>query len=203
MSQPSAESSSRQRILQHLKRTGEASVADLSDDLGLTPVTIRHHLEALQQEGLVTRPSARRKSGPGRPELIYRASPAADRLMPRNYGELCSCLLQAVGSDRPDDELAISLERLGSDLGRQQRPAGGLAGVKRFLEQRGYFPSVQRSEGAVTVRLANCPYLEVAETNPALCHFDRALIGALLGAEVEMGDRIIGRHPVCTFRVIS
>ena len=44
---------SRQRILEHMKRAGEASVAELSRALRLTPVTIRHHLEALQGERLL------------------------------------------------------------------------------------------------------------------------------------------------------
>lgn len=201
MSRGTAGSSSRLRILQHLKRVGEASVADLSAGLGLTPVTIRHHLEALQEEGLVGSPSARRKSGPGRPELIYRASAAADQLMPRNYGELCGCLLQAIGPDRPAEDLRSTLELVGSELGRSERPASGLSGVKRFLEQRGYFPSVQRAEQKLTIRLANCPYLELAQSTPALCHFDRALLSGLLDAEVKMGQRIVNQHPVCTFEV--
>lgn len=194
-------SDSRKRILQHLKRLGEASVADLSAGLGLTAVTIRHHLEALQKDGLVDRPTSRRKPGPGRPELIYHAAPAADGLMPRNYGELCSCLLQSLGIGQSGDDLERALEKLGTELGNANRPISGLGGVKRYLERRGYFPSVGRSEGSITVQLANCPYLEVAETMPALCHFDRGLIGALLGAEVEMGDRIIDHHPVCTFQI--
>lgn len=201
MSREGVDSSSRLRILHHLKRVSEASVADLSAGLGLTPVTIRHHLEALREEGLVEPPTARRKSGPGRPELIYRASPAADRLMPRNYGELCGCLMQAMGTDQPAEDLRSSLELLGAELGRAERPADGLAGAKRFLEQRGYFPAVQRTEQTITIRLANCPYLELAESNPDLCHFDRALIGALLGAEVEMGERIVNQNPACTFEI--
>lgn len=191
---------SRQRILRHLKRVGEASVADLSGGLGLTPVTIRHHLEALQGDGLVERPTARRKAGPGRPELIYQATPAADRLMPRNYGELCSCLLSASTSARSGEELEHVLERLGDKLGTDERPAGGLGGVRRALEQRGYFPTVRRTDGGITVRLANCPYLEVAELTPALCHFDRALIEGLLGTEVRMEKRIVQNEPVCVFR---
>ncbi len=194
---------SRQRILRHLKRVGEASVADLSAGLGLTPVTIRHHLEALQGDGLVPRPTARRKTGPGRPELIYRAAPAADRMMPRNYGELCSCLLEAAGTARSGEELEQVLERLGNRLGTDERPAGGLRGVKRSLEQRGYFPTIRRTDGGVTVQLANCPYLEVARSNPALCHFDRAMLGALLGSEIRMEQRIVNDDLVCVFHTTS
>lgn len=196
-------SDSRQRILYHLKRVGEASVADLSAGLGLTAVTIRHHLEALQDEGLVDRPTARRKPGPGRPELIYKAAGAADRLMPRNYGELCGCLLESIGPGRRAASLESELERMGAQQGRAAKPAGNLAGVRRYLERRGYFPVIQRSAQVTTVELANCPYLELAQTTPALCHYDRGLIGALLGAEVQIDQRIVDQHPVCSFHTTN
>jgi predicted ArsR family transcriptional regulator len=197
---------SRQRILEHLKRTGEASVASLSHALSLTPVTIRHHLEALRTEGLVAPPSARRKKGPGRPEMIYRASPTADAFMPRNYGELCSCLLQALQSARSGVELEQLLEEIGADLGGSKGPGAGVsraAFAERFLDQRGYFPSIEQEQGRITLKLANCPFLEVAVRSPALCHFDSALIGALFETDVELRSRIIDKQPTCTFHVAN
>jgi predicted ArsR family transcriptional regulator len=194
---------SRQRILHHLKRVGEASVADLSVGLGLTAVTIRHHLDALQADGLVSRPTARRKPGPGRPELIYRAAPAADRLMPRNYEELCSCLLASLSPKHAGADLELTLESIGAEFGRANRPGDGMVGLRAFLERRGYFPSFEHSADSTVVELANCPYLELARATPALCHFDRALIGALLGTEVSVASRIVDPSPVCSFRTLS
>lgn len=194
---------SRQRILHHLKRVGEASVADLSAGLGLTAVTIRHHLEALQADGLVSRPTARRKPGPGRPELIYRAAPAADRLMPRNYKELCSCLLGSLSLKLAGADLESTLESIGAEFGRANRADDSMEGLRAFLEQRGYFPSLEHSAESTVVELANCPYLELARATPALCHFDRALIGTLLGTEVSIAGRIVDSNPVCSFRTTS
>ena len=89
-------SDSRQRVIEVLKRRGEASVSELSQALGLTPVTIRHHLDALMEEGVVSPPAARRKAGPGRPEMVFSLTHRADVLTPRNYGELCACLLSTL-----------------------------------------------------------------------------------------------------------
>src|SRR3989337_1056536 len=116
---------SRQRILEHMKRAGEASVAELSRALRLTPVTIRHHLEAMQSEQLLEAPQARRKTARGRPEMVYRLSPVADRSMPRNYGELCACLLREFQGQPPGLPLARILTEVGEREGRAVQTRGG------------------------------------------------------------------------------
>lgn len=84
---------SRVRILEYIARQGETTIAELSRGLRLTPVTARHHVDGLAREGLVVRATVRRKQGPGRPEVIYRATALAAGLLPRNYGELGNAIL--------------------------------------------------------------------------------------------------------------
>lgn len=197
---------SRQRILEYLKQSGEASVAGLSKALSLTPVTIRHHLEALRAEGLVAAPTARHKQGPGRPQMIYRATPTADAFMPRNYGELCTCLLDSLQSARSGLELDALLKRSGAELGRSATPRAGISRAsfaKQFLAKRGYFPSIEQQPGQITLTLANCPFLEVARHSPSLCLFDSALVSELLGAQVKLRSRIIDRQAACTFQIVN
>ncbi len=193
---------SRQRILESIKQSGQASVAELSQALALTPVTIRHHLESLRSEGLVAEPAPRHKPGPGRPEMMYQVTPAANAYMPRNYGELCGCLIQAVGSAQTL-ELEGLLVEMGRELGSSAGTAGQEAAAMIYLEERGYFPSLEENEGMIILQFANCPYLEVVQGAPSLCQFDRALVEALFGGEVEMLGRIVECEPVCTFQISS
>ncbi|NTU63973.1 MAG: ArsR family transcriptional regulator, partial [Chloroflexi bacterium] len=58
----------RQRILEILKERGAATVEELGSDLDLTPVTIRHHLDILRNEGLIQAPKVKRRDAPGRPQ---------------------------------------------------------------------------------------------------------------------------------------
>jgi predicted ArsR family transcriptional regulator len=198
---------SRQRILEHIKRAGAASVAELSRALGLTPVTIRHHLEALQADRLLEPPQPRRKAGPGRPEKVYRLSPVADRSMPRNYGELCACLLQEVREQPAGRPLGRLLTEMGEQHGQAARARGQPGSRSRqqavceFLDQRGYFPRLERQGGQLKLTLANCPYLEAARETPALCLYDLGLLSALFGQPVSMAGRIVQQAPVCTFVV--
>lgn len=189
---------SRLRIVEVLKRRRQASVTELSQALGLTPVTIRHHLDSLQADDIVTPPVPRRKAGPGRPEMVYSLTERADGLTPRNYGELCACLLQNVSSMAADS--AALLDQAGSRLAADAGGRGGLRLALDFLEARGYFPSLEEDDGPVVI-LANCPYLEVARTMPAVCRFDLALLGGLLGRPVSAEARIVDDDPTCRMRV--
>jgi predicted ArsR family transcriptional regulator len=195
---------SRLRIVEVLKRRRQASVTDLSEALGLTPVTIRHHLDSLVEDRVVSVPVPRRRSGPGRPEMVYALTARAEALTPRNYGELCACLLRGLDQSSPDSPSALA--RAGADLGSQiregsRRPA--LPTVIGFLEGRGYFPSVEQVESGQVVVLANCPYLEVARSMPHCCAFDVALLEAALGTAV-LAEASIARHdPACRLRIAA
>ena len=49
------ETERRARLVDHLRADGRASVAELADDLGVTPSTIRRDLQRLAREGRVVR----------------------------------------------------------------------------------------------------------------------------------------------------
>ena len=118
-------------------------------------MTIRHHLEALQSEQLLEAPQARRKTGPGRPEMVYRLSPVADRSMPRNYGELCACLLREFLEQPTGGPLARILTEVGEREGRAVQTRGEpgsrsrRGAVQEHLEERGYFPRIGSVKGAI------------------------------------------------------
>jgi predicted ArsR family transcriptional regulator len=193
---------SRHRIVEVLKRRNQASVTELSQALDLTPVTIRHHLESLLEDQVVSDPVPRRKAGPGRPEMVYGLTPRADGLTPRNYGELCACLLQAL--DQPSLEPSGALAHAGSELGSQARGGAArsrLTALIRFLEARGYYPALEESVAGTVVVLANCPYLEVARAMPHFCSFDVALLESALGASVSVEASIAEHEQACRMRI--
>src|SRR3990172_12773620 len=114
---------SRLRIIETLKRCHQASVTELSQALGLTPVTIRHHLDSLLADRIISEPVPRRRPGPGRPEMVYGLTARADELTPRNFGELCGCLLGAVTGAGGGTQALI--EQAGGAPGAAAAPRGG------------------------------------------------------------------------------
>ena len=55
--------STRDTILEAIKQANEATVDDLAKAADVSPVTVRHHLNSLQAEGLLRTHSVRRKVG--------------------------------------------------------------------------------------------------------------------------------------------
>src|SRR3954469_5458853 len=67
-----------------LLRSGNRTVNELAEVLGLTDNAIRAHLTALGRDGLV-RPSGTRP-GPRKPNVTYDLTPEAEHLFPKVYG---------------------------------------------------------------------------------------------------------------------
>lgn len=201
--------SSRLRILAHIKKHGQASIADLSRDLDLTQVTVRHHVDALSRQGLICQGSFRRKRGPGRPEAVFHPTPLASGLLPRSYGELSGSLIAELAASMPSEELeaflVLAARRLAaSHLPPKARLFGDrLRHLSAFLEAKGYLPSVQALHDHLLVRFANCPYLEVASQVPSLCRFDVEFLRVALGCEVRLEARITSDESGCRLRAAA
>jgi predicted ArsR family transcriptional regulator len=132
--------------------------------------------------------------------MVYGLTPRADGLTPRNYGELCACLLQALEPMTAAPPGAVA--QAGAGLGSQARSGTGRSGLQaviRFLEARGYYPSVDEVESGTVVVLANCPYLEVARACPTSAVRCRPTQSAI-GARVSAG-RIANHDPSCRLRI--
>src|SRR6185503_12082177 len=83
----------RQQIIEFLKEKGQATVEELAATVNLTPMAVRHHLNVLQAESLISATTIRRQSGPGRPSQVYQLTQAADALFPEDYYGLTDYLL--------------------------------------------------------------------------------------------------------------
>src|SRR5439155_8185175 len=80
------------QILRLLKAGGRASLAQIAGVLGVTKQATLRHLEALEAEGVVER-AAEPARRPGRPEHLYRLTPAADERFPQAHKELAADLV--------------------------------------------------------------------------------------------------------------
>ena len=107
------ESKTRRRIVKLLKTQGPQDSLRLAAKLKVTPMAVRQHLYALQQEKLVAATPERRggeggAASVGRPAKFWRLTPEANRLFPDAYAELSVALIDAVG----DAFGAAGMERL-------------------------------------------------------------------------------------------
>jgi predicted ArsR family transcriptional regulator len=198
----------RERILNILKQRGQATVDELSQELGLTAVTVRHHLDILRGEGLVSTPLSRRRKAPGRPKHVYTLTEKASELFPKRYDRLTAQILDEVRLRFSPDEVGQMMKRIGERIAsRAVLPSGDdfeirLVAAVEYLKELGYMPSWKRDgDGGYIIQIANCPYERIALQDKEICAIDLALLTRLLGSTPQrVASAAQGDHQ-CTYVV--
>ncbi len=157
---------------------GKASASELAEAAGAHENTIRVHVAALEEAGLIAaepRPAA----GPGRPGVQYRLTPSGERL-DYDFMGLAELLAAAVGrAGMTGDEL----RQVGREWGRY------LVGRPGQYDLRDRAPEILRGLGYDAdvgdggVHLTGCPCPLIASDRPELiCRLVTGVVDGVLGA---------------------
>ncbi len=204
----------RLRILQHLQRSGQDTVAGISGSLGLSVATIRRHLDILRRDTYVTFDVVRKRTG--RPGYSFRLTDLGHETMPKAYDRLLGMMIGEVSSLEPedtrnksgDDVLSLVFSRISDKVSEGRRNEvredtfeRKLEGLVSQLAVDGFQPEVESSEGKVSITLLNCPFRSVAVDHEAVCEYDAHLIRSFLGADPQRDDSIRDGNPHCIYMV--
>lgn len=196
----------RQMIIDILKRRGDATVGELSKELAITSVTVRHHLDVLRSEGLVAEPTIRHRSSSGRPQHVYSLTPKAEELFPRNYENLARAVLEEVKSRHDSREVNVIFEGIANRmLADAPRPIAGetmetrLNRAIKFLNEKGYVAGWERRPEGIVVHTRNCPFDGVADQHPELCSVDMTIVSSLMGLTLQRVCHIAKGDSSCAY----
>jgi len=199
---------SREQILRTLKAKGQATIIELSDALGLTAVSVRHHLSTLQAEGLVT--STEVRQGVGRPRHTYSLTPTALERFPTKYVALSERLLDELKSALDPKQVEALFVHMAQ--GMVAKFAARLEGkpleqklelLVELLGSEGFLAQWKRSGETIWLTEYNCPYLHLGQRHPEVCAIDRAMISHALGAEVEKTACVLNGGENCQFVITA
>ena len=171
---------SRQKILTHLKKTRSASAREIARALKLSAPNVRHHLSVLSSDGRVEMTSVHNREGRGRPEKVYSLSEAA---LGDNLSALAQAVLTVAGS-------SLNLEAVAS-LILDESPFAGQSMNKRLallvekLNEMHYQARWEAGAGGPRVLFGRCPYARVIEAHPEICTMDVALLQKTLARPVS------------------
>ena len=202
----------RRAIVQLLKTEGALDSNSLGRRLKLTPMAVRQHLYALQDEKLVT--SEERPVPRGRPAKFWTLTPDAARLFPDAYAELSVALLSAVedtfGANGMQRLLDARLTRQQTDYAARIPKALPLDKKLQRLAQlrtaEGYMAEVRREGKGVFVLVENhCPICAAATACQGFCVSELDLFRSILGpdVQVERTEHIVGGDRRCAYRVAA
>jgi len=186
----------RQKILDYLKRNRTVSSRELARALQMTPANARHHLGILAADGRVE-VIRQRQEGRGRPEKVYRL---AGTLVGDNLSVLADVLLTEAGGK-------VEMEALGKRIAGEGAVSGQplmrrLSSVIERLNMMHYQARWEAGAEGPRIILGHCPYSVVIKDHPELCRMDLALLSELLSGELRQTTKLesgAGGLPFCAF----
>lgn len=190
------------RILRQLQRSGESSIKELAEALGVTATAVREPLSALKAEAFVAERTVRR--GAGRPHSLFSLTAKAQSTFAREYDVLVNLLLREImaqiGSDRTDEILARVGERLAQRYGGPLAGASlpeRLAALRETLEEKGIPAEV--APGGKVLQVFACPYFDVAQEHPGVCAMEQRMLEQILEHKIVLEQSIRDGHQCCRF----
>jgi predicted ArsR family transcriptional regulator len=183
---------------------------ELADVVGISPISMRHHIARLEAEGLVT--SDEERHGVGRPRMIYTLTESGLERFPTRYLRLTLRLLEQLKETMPASIVNNLFTQMAKDLVNDLGAQGDcqnlsleerLNKMQHVLEGEGFTINWERQGDQYLIREVNCPYLHVGQSYPEICAVDQTLISAALAVPAEKVKCILNGDSMCTYIVPS
>jgi DeoR family transcriptional regulator, suf operon transcriptional repressor len=198
--------SRRDAVLSFLKQHGRATLGEVAAHLEVSKQGAIRHLEALQTAGLVT-VDATTEHRRGRPENVYRLTPAAGSHFPDGHRELTGQLVEFMS----EQQLRHFFERRAARIEAEYAPR--LAGLDfearvrelaRLATEHGHMAEViELAEGGLAIRHCNCPIQDVAARTGLPCVNEQQMYERLLGSPLTRSTWMAEAANDCTYQVIK
>jgi len=196
----------RQQILDYLRRHGRGTVKELGQLLGLTSTGIRQHLTVLERDSLV---EAREERGRvGRPTLVYSITATADALFPKSYDQLLSVLLEETRATVGNEQIYQILQRVAGRLAEPHldRLSGQTLDQRvktaaEVLEGQGCVTEVTQENDEYLIDEYSCPFPKAAERDSSVCALHVEFVSLITDADTRLTRSLLRGESACTYRV--
>jgi predicted ArsR family transcriptional regulator len=198
----------RARIVELLRREGEASVAELATALAISEVAIRRHLGILVDDGFVVARTV--ASERGRPPSHYTLTDAADQLFPQRYDQLATQMFAFLQQEHgPQGVRSFLRWKLDQEVAGLQEAVTAehlherLQQLAAVLSEAGFDASIDHDGSSFTLTQDHCTIAEVARDHPEVCAYEAATFSKVLGHDVALTRRetLAGGAPACVCHV--
>lgn len=178
--------STKDKILEQLKKSGFMSVNDLTERLNITHMAIRKHLTQLEKDALIQ--TSELKQPMGRPLQLYSLTDKGEKLFPKNYEGITLEFLRDVekiyGRETVEGLFKKREERLTSELARKLMnlsDADKIRELTAIRNEKGYMADFKEpAPGAYELIEHNCPILSVAKEYTIACSCETNMLKCVL-----------------------
>jgi predicted ArsR family transcriptional regulator len=195
--------SKRETILAFLKTHGQATLGEIAAHLVVSKQGALRHLESLEGSGLATVASV--PHGRGRPENVYRLTPAADEHFPDGHRELTGELVAFMSGEQLTEFFERRAARLEAEFAPQLAGLDFESRVRelaRLATEHGHMAEVvELAQGGLAIRHCNCPIQDVAARTGLPCQSEKQMYQRLLGADVIRSTWMAESANDCTYEM--
>lgn len=200
----------RDRVLKTILTRQRCTINELADDVGINPISIRHHITRLQADRLVD--SEEELHGVGRPRRVYFLTEAGLEQFPTRYMRLTLRLLEQLKETMPKpavNQLFAQMAKELVDEYTEEAHAVGLSMEQRLvlmqklLAEEGFNVEWEQKGEQYHIRETNCPYLHVSQRHPEVCSVDQTLISAMLDVPAQKIKCVLNGDSYCTYVVTN
>jgi len=180
----------------------------LAESVGINPISVRHHVNKLEAEGLIE--SQEERHGVGRPRLVYNLTQKGMEQFPQRYLQLTLRLLEQLKSNLPDQMIGDIFREVAQgiageitqqvdlkDLDLEER----LELLQNALVAEGFMVELEEEDGDYYIVEASCPYHHVGEDYPEICIVDKELIARFAYTSPERVECILDGDKQCRYLI--
>lgn len=193
-------------ILHSIKQTPQSTVDELAEVAQISPVTVRHHLNALQAEGTIEAASVRRKVG--RPYYVYSLSEQGQELFPKRYVRLTSRLLDELKGRLPQEVINEIFSGLVNTVLEEHKGEFEHLPIEErmdylvnLLSDEGFLSTWEKTTSGYRLVEYSCPYLSIGSTHAEVCEFDKQLMTGVLQLQVHQDSCMLHGANCCQFSI--
>ncbi|HPR34701.1 MAG TPA: helix-turn-helix transcriptional regulator [Anaerolineaceae bacterium] len=194
----------KERVFDQILLLRKATIAQLSEKIGLSEISIRHHLMSMEAEGIVA--SAEERHGVGRPRFVYFLTEKGFKNAPTNYLKLSDQALTTMKGFLDADSLLALLTQIGRDLAINYASSLGtedhdqsLDLLTNLLAKDGFIFSWIRSGEKYTLTTHHCPFQYLGQNHPEICTIIHALLESLIQSPISHDTCVLRGDAACTY----
>ncbi|MEB3831240.1 helix-turn-helix transcriptional regulator [Phormidium sp. CCY1219] len=209
------------RILYLLKMQGGQSATELAEQLQVSPMAVRQHLQALLADGLVSYQEQRRPIG--RPVKLWQLTPASTPLFPDTHQDLMvdflknfetlfgKDALERVLAERTHHQIQSYQQQVSaapgeeeSEVSQETRLGQIVTKLAQIRSEEGYMAeAIFQSDGSWLLVENHCPIRGAAIACGQFCRSELEVFKTLFGPQVyvERSEHIIQGDRRCAYKI--
>lgn len=198
--------STRDQILQVLRTRPRRTINELALEVGINPISVRHHIANLEADNLVT--AEEERHGVGRPRQVFSLTEAGTEMFPTRYVRLTVRLLEQLKESMPASMVGELFAQIAQDMAKDIASDSQVQNmtieerlelVKMVLRKEGFEVEWEQQGSEYHIQEISCPYYHVGQNHPEVCAVDQIFISTILSTPVEKVKCILNGDAHCTY----